>query len=229
MDSNNIIIPAILPKSFTDLKQHLVQMQGVAPLVQVDVVDGIFAPTKTWPYTGGDEFEKIVAQDEGLPFWEDIDFQFDLMLANPKDEMERFVQTGAASVIVHAMSPGAKEALVLLQESRPIVSVGVAFLPSAAVADVQAFEGLYDFVQVMGIAEVGSQGKPFDTQTLFLVAALRAARPELLIQIDGGVSLSNAEALVQAGANRLVVGSAIFGAKDPVDAYKALYTRVNAL
>jgi len=228
MNNAATIIPAILPKNLEDLHQALAQMQSIAPVVQIDVVDGVFAPTKTWPYVGGEEFEKMLAQDEGLPFWEDIDFQFDLMLANPKDEVERFVQAGAASVIIHAMSPGAKEALVLLQESRPIVSVGVAFLPSAVVADVQAFEGLCDFVQVMGIAEVGSQGKPFDARALTLVAALRAARPELLIQIDGGVSLSSAEALVQAGANRLVVGSAIFGAADPVDAYKRLYTEVNA-
>lgn len=221
------IIPAILPKSFTDLQQLLSYVQNVAMVVQIDVVDGMFAPNKTWPYVGGEEFEKIAAQDEGLPFWEDFDFQFDLMVANPQEEAERFVQAGAAGIVIHAMSQGARSALEVLQESRGSVSLGVAILPSATVGDVQAFDGLYDFVQVMGISDVGFQGKSFDDRAFALVAMLRATYPQLLIQVDGGVSLSHTEALVQAGANKLVVGSAIFGAKDPVEAYKALYTEAN--
>jgi len=222
------IIPAILPKSFADLKQGLLSMQDVSPWVQIDIVDGVFAPTKTWPYVGGDEFEKIVAQDEGLPFWEDFDFQFDLMLAEPMSQVRQFVQAGAASVVVHASAQGARDALEALQESRAGVLLGVALLPGAVVDDIRVFDGLYDFVQVMGVADIGSQGKPFDERTYALARALRSAYPEVVVQVDGGVSLSNARALVRAGANRLVVGSAIFKAEDPVDAYKNLYNEVNA-
>lgn len=222
MNNAATIIPAILPKNLEDLHQALAQMQSIAPVVQIDVVDGVFAPKKTWPYVEGNEFEKMVAQDEGLPFWEDFDFQFDLMVAHPHIEAPRFAQAGAASVVVHTASPHAADALQALQEYRGGVAVGVALLPAAAVEDLEAFVGLYDFVQVMGIAQVGAQGHPFDERALALVAALRAQYPELLIQVDGGVSLSNAQALVQAGANRLVVGSAIFNTDDPAAAYHKL-------
>jgi len=221
------IVPAILPRSAADLENHLEKIRDSVPLVQIDVVDGIFAPTKTWPYVGGDEFERIVAQDEGLPFWEDFDFQFDLMVDDAAKQAERFVQAGAAGIVIHAAA-GARGALEALQESRGGVSLGLALLPGATVDQLQMFDGLYDFVQVMGIAEVGSQGNPFDERTLALVTALRAAYPAVLIQIDGGVSLSNASALVQVGANRLVVGSSIFKTDDPLEAYKKLYTEVNA-
>lgn len=222
------IIPAILPKNLEDLRARLALVQQVASFVQVDVVDGAFAPKKTWPYVGGDEFEKMVAQDEGLPYWEDFDFQFDLMVAHPKEEALRFVQAGAAGVVVHAASLDAAGALQVLQEYRGGVAVGVALLPTAMVGDLEAFAGLYDFVQVMGITQVGAQGHPFDERALALVAALHAQYPELLIQVDGGVSLANMQALMQAGATRLVVGSAIFGSDNPAAAYSALYTKLNA-
>lgn len=227
MDSHSII-PAILPKGFADLEQRLSSVQGVAPMVQIDVVDGIFAPTKTWPYVGGDEFEKIIAQEEGLPYWEEFDFQFDLMVKDPKTEALRFIDAGASGLVIHAANEHAKEALESLQYARDLdVSLGVALLPSSMVQDLNAFDNLYDFVQVMGIADVGSQGKPFDERTLALVAALRAEYTELCIQIDGGVSLATAQALVRAGATRLVAGSAIFNVHNPAIAYEELYTKTN--
>lgn len=222
------VIPAILTKKFSTLEESLSRIQGAASFVQIDAVDGIFAPGKTWPYVDGDEFEKMVAQDKGLPFWEDFDFQFDLMVAHPKEEALRFVQAGAASVVIHAAAPGAREALEFLQEYRAGVSLGAALLPGATVGDLQTFSGLYDFVQVMGIAEVGAQGRPFDERTLTLVAALRAAHPNVRIQVDGGVSIKNCQTLVRAGANALIVGSAIFGSDNPAAAYSALYTKSNA-
>ena len=222
------IVPAILPKSFADLEGKLALVHEVAPQVQIDVVDGVFAPNKTWPYGNAEQFEQIVAGERGLPFWEDFDFQFDLMVAHPKEEALRFVQAGAASVVIHAAAPGAREALEFLQEYRAGVSLGAALLPGATVGDLQTFSGLYDFVQVMGIAEVGAQGSPFDERASALVAALRAAHPHLRIQVDGGVSMKNCQALVRAGANALVVGSAIFGSDNPAAAYSALYTKSNA-
>ena len=59
------IIPAVLPKRFSDIAQALDALAGVAPVVQIDIVDGVFAPNTTWPYGQGDraQFERILAGD----------------------------------------------------------------------------------------------------------------------------------------------------------------------
>jgi ribulose-phosphate 3-epimerase len=225
------IIPAILPKSLTDLRDHLERIRGTTTLVQIDVVDGAFASNRTWPYSAPGSFEKITRGAEGLPYWEDFDFQFDLMVEHSLREAPCFIEAGGSSVVVHAASPDAHEAMVTLESLRGGdfgVAIGIALLPGATVSDLVAFEGLYDFVQIMGIKKVGFQSQPFDERTPALIQELRTTNPELVIQVDGGVSLKNARALGQAGANRLVCGSGIFAEPDPRAAYKALRTEANA-
>ena len=91
------IIPAILPKNYEDLKNKIALVRGVVPIVQVDICDGIFVKTATWPFSSraksrneveflnndlDEHFRRILNEEEGLPFWEDIDFELDLMVAN---------------------------------------------------------------------------------------------------------------------------------------------------
>jgi len=222
------IIPAVLPKNFSELEASLGRVVGFATTVQIDVVDGIFAQNKTWPYGDEARFEKICMGDEGLPHWDEFDFQFDLMLAQPETEVLKFIDAGAAAVIVHAQSAGAQAALEALAQKNADVGddlhtdVGVALLPLAALEVLEPFAGLYDFVQVMGIEKVGFQGQGFDERALVLIAQLRAQYPDLIIQVDGGVSEHNAKVLAEAGANRLVVGSAIFAAPDALAALATL-------
>lgn len=225
------IIPAILAKSFDELKTNLERVQDVAPLVQIDAVDGVFAPNTTWPLSAPEQFARILSGEEGLPLWEKFDFQFDLMVAQPLVEAARFVTAGASSVIVHAAGADAHEALESLQSMRTVeiapLIIGVALLPSASLDMLASFEGLFDFVQVMGIATVGFQHQPFAPSALSLIKDIRIHYPELHIQADGGVSLERVRDFVEAGATRLVVGSAIFSADDPRKAYEALYVEAN--
>ena len=66
----------------------------------------------------------------------------------------------------------------------------------------------------MGIEKIGYQGQPFDERVIDQVKALRKEYPELIISVDGGVSFDTAPRLIEAGANRLVVGSVIFNSLD---------------
>jgi ribulose-phosphate 3-epimerase len=225
------IIPAILPKSFSDLEGKLALIREHAPVVQVDVVDGIFAPTKTWPYAGGEMFSAIAAQEEGLPFWEDFDFQFDLMISHTAKEAGDYITAGASSLVVHGAGDDARAALESLQKDRQGewgIKVGLALLPGDTAATFAQYRELCDFVQVMGIARVGVQGSAFDERALGLITSLRQDNPQLTIQVDGGVKLENAQALARAGANRLVVGSAIFGSAEPLVALKEIRRRANS-
>ncbi|MEI6863810.1 MAG: hypothetical protein WCK46_00345 [Candidatus Adlerbacteria bacterium] len=215
------IVPAILPKSVTDLEINLVRIENAGGTVQVDMVDGVYAKNKTWPYSAPGSFEAFVSGDEGLPHWGQFDFQFDVMAEHPELDVENFVRAGAAGIVLHAKAAGALAAMHLLQQYRGTelvpVEVGIALMPGAPLDALLPFEGLYDFVQVMGIGRVGFQGQEFDERCLSLVQTLRAAHPELFIQVDGGITLEHVRVLTQAGANRLVVGHDILEADDPLE------------
>jgi ribulose-phosphate 3-epimerase len=224
------IIPAILPKSYAELEEKLASIQGAVKAVQVDAVDGIFAPSKTWPYAGGEMFSAIVAQEEGMPLWEDFDFQFDCMSAHALRDARDFISAGASSLVIHGAGKDARETLERLQDERAGefgISLGVALLPGDEAGVFGQYKELVDFVQVMGIAKVGFQGSEFDPRSLNLIAALRKDNPDLIIQIDGGVGPSNARSIARAGANRLVAGSAIFSSADPRAAIEELKKEAN--
>lgn len=208
------IVPAVLPKSFDELADSLERLKGVARTVQVDLVGS-----------------NVLAGQEAMPLWEDFDFEVDMMLPNPVAELDSILALGPVRVVVHAQNNLAHEALTHLQSLRGgnyPVEAGVALLPTATPSALHEFDGLYDYVQVMGIERVGAQGQPFSPKTLDLVRALRTAHPELLIQIDGSVNKETAKQLVEAGATRLVAGSAILGADNPAAAYAELVDRANS-
>jgi ribulose-phosphate 3-epimerase len=227
------IIPAVLPQSFKDLEEHLAPLKDVIKLAQVDVVDGQYAKGKTWPYRDTATFEKIAKEERGLPFWDKIDFQFDLMIEHPDLVLKEYLDAGASHVVLHVKSSGAQKALQIIVDMRTeeigsfSVHGGIALGPSDQPDVLLPFEAQFDFVQVMGIDREGKQGEPFDKRALYLVERLRARYPKLPIQVDGGVSLQNARELVAAGATGLVVGSAIVKAEDPLAAYQEFVELVN--
>ena len=227
------VVPAVLPKSFKDLEQHIERLRGASmKFVQIDAADGVYTHNRTWPYRDEATFEAIVKEEHGLPLWEDFNFEFDLMIQNAAGKVMDFVHAGAARVLVHAASEGAVHAVQKLvdlrEESGALpLEVGIAVGCDAQPDSLEPFEAQFDYVQVMGIAKVGYQGEPFDKRALYLLERLRQRYPELPLQVDGGVTLKNAYALAKAGATRLVAGSAVFTADDPLAAIAALTIEAN--
>ncbi len=225
------VIPAVLPRSYEELVGKLAELRGVAKVVQIDVVDGVFAPSRTWPYGDETRFSRILAEEEGLPFWEDFSFELDLMVLRAREEAARWVTAGVSGIIIHAESEDAREAVHSLQEKRgegPFsISVGIALSLQTPLEELEQFAGLYDFVQLMGIAQIGKQGEPFDERVYARAEELRR-RYAGTISIDGGVTIRTARELVRRGANRLAAGSAILSAENPPRAYRELLSTVNA-
>lgn len=206
------IVPALLVRSKRDLEAGLERLRGVSSWVQVDLVN-----------------TNYLESEENFPLWEEFNFEVDLMLPNQLQVTQNMVQLGAARIVVHASGGEAHEALEALQVYRTgdfAVEVGVALRSVDTPEALQEFAGLYDYVQVMGIAVEGSQGQPPDERAISLVRALREAHPSMLIQVDGAVA-PRVKELVEAGASRLVVGSAIVNADNPKTAHKEIYNRVN--
>lgn len=219
------IIPAILPKSYEELEEKLDITAGHAGVVQIDICDGLYVPNRTWPYLKGENdqiFESLISQEKALPHWEEIDFEFDLMVKNAYEKIPDFISAGASKIIVHRDSIGEIELANIVrdygknsEELGPFdVLLGIALQPNDSANSIKEIAPKIHFVQVMGISKIGFQGQNFDPQSLDLVRGLKVAYPSLPIVVDGGVNLDTAELLVKAGATRLVIGSFLFNATD---------------
>jgi ribulose-phosphate 3-epimerase len=209
------IIPAILPQDFAELEDKVGLIKGATKTVQVDICDGHFVPNFTWPYKKKDNtFEQMIREDEGLPAWESLDYEFDLMVDHPEKVVDDWVAIGAARVIIHIEAKGNVAEAVDNLAGR--IDVGLAINIDTPIDSLKPFADKIQFIQLMGIDNVGFQHQAFDDKVIERVKAVREAFPDLPISVDGGVSLDNATDLIDAGADRLVVGSAIFAAENPL-------------
>ncbi len=211
------IIPAILPKDFAEVQEKVDLVKGLVKTVQIDICDGQFVPNATWPYKRRDDtFEKITKEEEGLPGWEKLDFEIDLMVNRPQEVVEEWIQAGAIRLIIHAESKGDVAGAIAAVTGR--VDVGVALNIETPIDVIAPYADKITFVQCMGIDRIGFQGQPFDEKVLEKIRAIKEKYPNLIVSVDGGVSLETGPKLVEAGATRLVAGSAIFHSDNMVEA-----------
>ena len=219
------IIPAILPRDFAEIEEKIGLVNGLAKTVQIDVCDGQFTPVASWPYRKRDlDFEKLIHEQEGFPGWEDEDFEIDLMANRPEDLVEDWVSAGASRVVIHVEAKGDIEKALIILAGR--VDVGLALNQETPLSAIEKHRERIDFIQLMGIDQIGFQHQPFDSKVLGRIKEVKIQYPDLTISIDGGVSLENARELIAAGADRLVVGSGIFGTDNPTEAleqFKRIY------
>lgn len=209
------VVPAILPKSFEEIERKLARVQKLVDWVQIDFCDGLFVTSKTWPYTEGGI--QLVRQTE-LPYWQDLNFEFDLMVKNPHEILEDICDLGAGRIVLHIECTSAENIGKAIREAEHLdIAVHIAFQNGTPLAQVEKILAEHPYVagvQCMGISTIGIQGADFDERVLENIKALRNKYPELTIAVDGGVSLETAPLLVAAGANTLVSGSAIFESGD---------------
>lgn len=222
------IIPAIMPSTYDELYEYASQVEGLVPLAQIDIMDGKFVPSRSWPYQKGyperdDDFLALIRQEDGLPFWETLDYEIDLMIAEPEKYLEEWTPLGASRLIVHAEAITNFERLLTLdimqKEARRIgddivIAIGIAFNTDTDLSEYLEYLEYFDFVQCMGIEKIGYQGQPYDESVLENINTIRRMYPNMPISVDGGVSEKTAKELVSAGATRLVAGSAIFNAEN---------------
>ena len=210
------IIPAILPIDFADLNEKIEQILGFSKTVQVDICDGQFTPSPSWPLRKPDDnFEKLAKQEDGLPGWQKLNYEFDLMVNRPEEVVEQWVEAGATRIIVHIESRG--DVLGALEKLVDKAEVGLALNMDTPINTIEQYKGLISSVQLMAIDHIGFQGQKFNEKVLDRIEQIKESYPGLQITIDGGVSLDNAISLIEAGADRLIVGSAIFESDNPLD------------
>lgn len=227
-----IIVPAIIPTSREELETKLAPLVGLCQEIQIDTVDGRFAFPASWPYEGHEsDLSRMLAEGELLPHTEDFRFEVDLMTTDPESIAGTWIGVGAVRLTVHAESTRFVPRFIANtralygrdKEFAPdLLSVGVAIGANTDFSLIEPYLKDIDYVQFMGIGRIGVQGQPFLERTIERITWFRKAHPGIPVQVDGGVSLSNAARLLTAGVSRLVVGSAIWKSEDPAQAYRDL-------
>lgn len=214
-----VIVPAVLVPSKAELEQTLAKLVGLVDTVQIDIVDGKFIGPPTWPYaSGGEEFAQMVANDDMLPYGEHFRYEMDLMVSDPEQVSGIWVTAGATRILAHVESTNYLPRLITDLQVKyghekgfalDLLSFGLALNIDTDNAVLEAFIDNIDYVQFMGIATIGKQGQPFDPRVIQKIQAFKKRHPDMPVQVDGGVSLATAPALLSAGVDRLCVGSAL--------------------
>lgn len=225
------VVPAIMPDSLDDLKGKMSRVVGRVPLVQIDIMDGLFVEARSWPYTTGgpQEFQTFIDEEEGFPYWDRMDFSVDLMVRDPLSRIPDWVAAGAHRVIAHIESAPDLDALVAYMEGDDAADglglgaeFGLSIDTTTPNETIEPYIDRVHVIQCMGIETIGLQGQPFDERVLDKIAFIKERRTKTRISVDGGVNLNTAKLLVDAGADILVSGSTIFESDDIVDTIEQL-------
>lgn len=199
---NTLIAPSILSADFSRLQDE-VDSVASADWLQIDTMDGHFVPNLSF----------------GAPVvkWMKTKLLLDvhLMVSNPMDRIDEFLKVGAKNITFHAETVlETKSRRALIEAIRKGgATAGIALNPSSPLSLIADVVDDIDLVLIMSV-NPGFGGQSFIPSVLEKVTALRSSHPALMIQMDGGIDRETAKLCRDAGANNLVAGSAIFGAKD---------------
>ena len=212
------IAPSILSADFGRLAEQVAEVEAAgAELLHVDVMDGHFVPNLT--------FGPLVVR--ALSRVTDLPMHVHLMTTNPDDLINDFVSAGAHLITVHVETcPHLHRSLELIREAGalPAVTLNPA-TPASALTEVLA---QVDSILVMTV-DPGYGGQQLIPATLEKVAGLRRMLDErgldaCSIAVDGGVNMATLADVLDAGADTLVMGSAIFGHPEGIAEAMAQYS-----
>lgn len=210
------VVPAIIPENYEELANQIERVYSFVSTVQIDVIDGKYAPPTTWPMHPEDapSFRRIVDEEVGLPYFKQIQYEIDFMVLDPEQYFDEWMNAGATTAIIHARSTQNLGDAIDLAKGMGM-GVAVALLPSDDPSLIDHFVRDLSFVQLMGNDKIGYHGVSLDEEKVFAhIETIRQRYPDLPISIDIGVSEETAPRLVNAGVSKLVSGSALFRSED---------------
>lgn len=217
--SNVSIAPSILSADMANLQRDLDKIAN-ADYIHFDVMDGHFTGNLTF----GVDVLRAVKRVSDVP----VDVH--MMVSNPDDTIDWYADAGADLITVHyEASTHLHRTLTHLQERG--IKAGVVLNPATHVCVLESIIDVADMVLLMSV-NPGFGGQSFIPGTLAKLRELKAMCERHgvspLIEVDGGISSKNIAEVVEAGANVLVAGSAVFKAEDPTAEVELLRSLANA-
>jgi len=196
-----MIIPVILEKDFEEVKRKIALVDGIADLIQIDIADGTLTTEKTFTDLG--LLDNIYTKSA---------LEIHLMAQNPN----LYVQKKPDDVTsICAQVEAGKSIYGFINNCRKLgCNVGISVNPETKIEEFKKLVPKVDFVQFMTVYP-GRQGNNILPEVLDKISQFKKIFPDVVVQVDGGVKTSNMTDLLQRGINNVVIGSEIFGSKDP--------------
>lgn len=208
------ISPSMLAADFLHLEKDVQLVNTHADLFHLDIMDGTFVPNISY----GFPIVEAIASIAEKPL------DVHLMIVHPEKYIERFARLGTAMLSFH-LNATDKPAQALLHIRETGMKAGLVINPDMPVEALYPYLHLCDYVILMSVF-AGFGGQRFIEDTYGRIRTLKAEVERLgldvKIEVDGGVCPANAKALIDAGAEILVAGSAVFKAEDPSEIIKAM-------
>ena len=201
------IAPSMLSADFLHLDKDVEMVNRYADIFHLDIMDGVFVPNLSY----GFPIVEAIASKAEKPL------DVHLMIINPEKYVERFAKAGADMISFHLNATEKPEEVLALIRSFGC-KAGLVINPDIEVESLFPYLEQADYILLMSVF-AGFGGQKFIEETYGRVERLKTELDRrglnLPIEVDGGVSPSNAAALVAKGAEILVAGSAVFKSTDP--------------
>jgi ribulose-phosphate 3-epimerase len=207
------IIPSLLVESAAEFERRLRAVERDCSTVHVDILDGSMFDNTSWH-----DARAVAAMRT------DVAYELHLMVENPLPVVESWREhvKNVRRAVVHAEISRPFGAVLERIRDGMGLEGGVAVNPETPLSDVENVIHRVEQLLVMGVRP-GRSGQPFEgAHILEKIRAARAHRPDLAIEMDGGVTAELIPVLAEAGATRLCAASAVYGAADPSAALNAL-------
>lgn len=212
------IAPSILSGNFLNLEPDIRMVNKNADLIHIDVMDGSFVPNISFGFPVVEAIAKAVT----------VPMDVHLMIVNPDKYVERFAKTGAEMISFHleAADQAGKDPRDIIAQIKSFgVKAGLVINPDIPEERLFPYIDDVDFFLIMSVF-AGFGGQKFIPESIDRIKTLKAEmdRRGVVkdIEVDGGVSASNAHILAEAGATILVAGSSVFKAESPAKAINEL-------
>ena len=214
---NYKLAPSVLSADFGDLRGAMdICKKGGAHWIHIDVMDNQFVPNLTI----GPPVVKSLRK------YTDKFLDVHMMVVEPEKLVEPFARAGADGITFHVeAAENPNEVIDLIKSTGK--QVGISLKPGTPLSSIEPFLDKVDLVLIMSV-EPGFGGQGYLPGSSNRIKKLKSRLNEMcldrvLIEVDGGVKLNNMKEVVEAGADVLVAGSAVFGVKDPVQTIKDFY------
>ena len=209
-----IVVPAVLAKTQEEFTTKITntQLRSVAPLWQIDMLDGSMFDQSSWF-----EISKI-AEINNLP-----ELELHLMISNPLPTIEKCKRQlpTLKRAIIHS-EIGQQVGHILQRISELGLEAGIAINPETPTESIISHINEIQLLLIMGV-NPGASGRPFGGEIIIKkIEEIKQRFPNLKVGVDGGVNLSNASEIVAVGTNQLCVASALWETEDPQRVYLKL-------
>ena len=213
------VAPSLLACNFSRLAEQVsLVMDAGAKVLHFDSMDGNFVPPITIGPLVAASIAELIHDRGGL-------LDCHLMVGRPEHQVEAFAQAGADIITVHPeATPLIHYTLQKIREHG--CHAGVVVNPGTPVEAVEPVAEIVDLCLVMSVNPGWGGQRYIESSTGRLARAKALLPPEVVLEVDGGITLANIELASDAGTDVFVAGSSVFGAADPGEAFRALQARV---